>query len=206
MVQDMYSSIVATWAASTPPVKSTFTISPVWNVRGIVQNTVYIKVYETACSGTPTSGYWTFNASSCHFTAATLKPMFASQTYINGSGQTAGGTLVHANPDDLCSASYPTGADANNTFYWISSITGSCANVMEDTNTAVYPNPKNGGTYSCNDELLYVNTNTNANVGSLNEVEDLCRACRHHAAGSVAKIAAGSDRVGVHADHDDESV
>lgn len=184
IAQDMYSTIVATWNASTPPVTSTFTISPVWNVRGIVQNTVYIKVYETACSGTATSGYWLFNAAKCAFKAINLKPTFASQTDLNGTGLTAEGQLVHTNTGNRCSANYPVGADSSNTFYLISSVTGACRNVMADTNVAVYPNPYNGGTYSCDDQLLYVAPKTNANVGSLVEVEDYCPACRRHAAGT----------------------
>jgi hypothetical protein len=184
IVQDVYSTIEATWNASTPPVTSTFTINPVWNVRGIVQNTVYIKVYETACSGSPTSGYWTFNSNSCAFTATDLKPMFASQTHLNGSGLTAGGMLVHANVRNLCKKHYPAGANSVTTFYTISSVTGSCLNVMADTNVAVYPNPVNGGTYSCDDQLLYVAKKTNANAGSLRDVEDYCPACKTHSAGT----------------------
>ncbi len=184
MLRANYSTIEAIWNASTPPVKSTFTIDPIWKVRGIVQNTVYIKVYETACSGTATSGYWTFNRTSCAFTATKLKPIFASQTRMNGTGQTAGGPLVHANTGNLCSTHYPPGASSTNTFYRISSVTGSCLNLMADTNVAVYPNPMTGGTYSCDDQLLYVATGTNTNAGSLRDVEDYCPACRNHAAGT----------------------
>lgn len=190
MAQDVYSIIEATWNASTPPVTSTFTINPAWNVRGIVQNTVYIKVYETACSGTPTPGYWTFNdRKSCVFTATNFKPMFASQTFINGSGLTASGLLIHANVENYCSKHYPVGANSRNTFYTISDITGSCRNSMADTNVAVYPNPVvNGGTYSCNDQLLYVATDTNANVDSLRDVEDYCPACKRHVSGTSDHI------------------
>lgn len=186
MVQDMYSSIVATWNASTPPVKSTsFTITPDWNVRGIVQNTVYLKVYETACSGNPTSGFWTFNAHGCAFTAVDFKPMFASQTYINGTGETSAGTLVHSNSANLCRTHYPPGANSHNTFYNVSSVTGSCGNDLADTNVAAYPNPANGGgTYACDDQLLYVVRNTNQNASFPNLVEDYCPACRNHSVGT----------------------
>lgn len=189
MAQDVYSTIESTWNASTPPVTSTFTINPAWNVRGIVQNTVYIKVYETACSGAPTSGYWTFdNKKSCAFTATNFKPMFSSQTYINGSGLTASGLLIHANVGNDCSKHYPVGANARNTFYTILDVTGSCNHLMADTNVAVYPNPKNGGTYSCDDQLLDVATDTNANVGSLRDVEDLCPICKIHVSGTSDHI------------------
>jgi hypothetical protein len=125
MPQDVYSKITATWQANTPISSSAFVISPVWKVRGIVQNTVYIKVYESACSGSETAGFWTFNNSSCVFKSTQLKPMFASQTYINGTGQTIGGALIHANPSDLCSAKYPKGATETNTFYSVSGVVGS---------------------------------------------------------------------------------
>jgi len=184
MAQDRYSTIEATWKASAPPVTSTFTIDPAWNVRGIVQNTLYIKVYEAACKGTPTPGYWTFDPTKCVFTATNFKPMFASQTHLNGSGLTAGGMLVHANVGNKCSKRYPVGANSNNTFYTISSVTGSCGNVMADTNVAAYPNPASGGTYSCDDQLLYVATSTNTNAGSLRNVEDYCPACKTHVSGT----------------------
>jgi WD40-like Beta Propeller Repeat len=184
MVQDKYSTIEATWNASAPPVTSTFTINPAWNVRGIVQNTVYIKVYEAACKGTPKTGYWTFDPTKCVFTATNFKPMFASQTHLNGSGLTAGGMLIHANVENKCRKRYPAGANSSNTFYTISSVTGSCQNAMEDTNVAAYPNPASGGTYSCGDQLLYAATNTNTNAGSLRDVEDYCPACSKHASGT----------------------
>jgi hypothetical protein len=184
MVQDVYSSIEADWNASTPPIKGTFTLPTPWNVRGTVQNTVYIKVYEDACSGTGTSGYWTFDSSSCTFTAVNLKPLFASQTYLNGTGLTSGGSLVHANPTDVCRKSYPKGASKSNTFYTVSGITGSCGNAMNDGDVATYPNPRGGGTYSCNDQLLYVDLNSNQNAYYPQVVEDYCPACRRHAKGT----------------------
>lgn len=183
IAQDEYSTIQATWNASTPPVTSTYTINPTWDVRGLVQNTVYIKVYESACSGSATSGYWTFDRSTCTFTATDVKPTFASQTYLNGTGETADGTLVHANTNNACKKHYPKGATAQNTFYTISSVTGTCG-ALADTDVAVYPNPKTGSTYSCGDQLLYVATKTNANVGSPNDVEDYCPICRTHSAGT----------------------
>src|SRR5229473_1692885 len=80
IVQDTYSSITATWdVGTTPPLTNTFSLSPTWYVSGTVQNTVYIKVYESACSGSPTAGYWTFDQNSCAFTAVNLKSSFASQ-------------------------------------------------------------------------------------------------------------------------------
>lgn len=183
IMQDTYSSIEADWNA-TPMLKGTFMLPNPWNVRGTVQNTVYVKVYETACSGTATSGYWTFDRSTCTFTAVDLKPVFVSQTNLNGTGETSAGTLVHANTAGLCKASYPRGARSTNTFYTISDVTGSCNNTMADTNIAVYPNPVGGGTYSCGDKLLYVVTGTNQNHSYPHLVEDYCPACRRHVHGT----------------------
>ncbi|MGC2108551.1 MAG: hypothetical protein WA655_03480 [Candidatus Korobacteraceae bacterium] len=181
MVKDVYSSIEADWNASTPPVKGTFTITPPWKVRGKVENSVYIKVYESACNGSPTSGYWTFDRNTCVFTAVQLKPTFSSQTNLNGTGLTSGGTLVHTNKQDkLCLSKVPPpGANNTNTYYTISGITGTCLNPLSNGDVAVYPNPHGGsGPYACNDQLLYVDGN-NQNAYYPQIVEDSCPACKY---------------------------
>src|ERR1017187_3726409 len=188
MVQDVYSSIEADWNAGTPPVKGTFRLPTPWKVRGRVWNTVYIAVDEHACSGGPANGYWTFNWQTCVFTPIQLKPDFASQTVINGSGQTMGGTLVHTNflgyrKDGTCIANkcvpqLPSGADGCNTFYTINSITGSCGPGLQNGDVAVFPSPvSGGGPYFCNDDLLYVDGGTNQNTYYPQIVEDTCPGC-----------------------------
>jgi hypothetical protein len=184
ILQDAYSSIEADWNASTPPVKGTFTITPPWKVSGLVQNTVYIKVYESACYGSPQPPYWTFDHKTCVFTPVQLKPDFSSQTNINGTGLTSGGTLVHTNKADdkchpiFCGPDLPTGANGCNTYYLVTSITGSCGPVLQDGDVAVYPSPKGGGgPYACDDNLLYVNgKNQNAYYPQI--VEDTCHKCK----------------------------
>jgi hypothetical protein len=186
IVQDTYSSITATWNVGTTPPTNTFNLSPPWYVSGITQNTVYVKVYESACSGTPTTGYWTFDQSTCVFTPVNLKPLFASQTYLNGTGLTLGGILVHQNPG-LCKRHLPQGATKQNTFYTISEVTGACG-AMSDNDVAVYPNPQSvGDPYSCDDQLLYVSKRNN-NALYPQTVEDYCPACKNHSAGTTAHV------------------
>jgi hypothetical protein len=185
IVQDTYSTITATWNVSTP-VTNTFNLPLTWYVSGLTQNTVYIKVYESACSGTLTAGYWTFDQNSCVFTSVNLIPLFASQTYLNGTGLTLDGTLVHQNPG-LCKKQLPKGATKQNTFYTISSVTGACG-AMASNEVAVYPNPSSvADPYSCSDQLLYV-TSGNKTALFPQTVMDYCPACRNHSAGTQAHV------------------
>lgn len=189
MARAKYTKIVAKWNASTPPVTSTYTIPAAWNVNGIIENTVYLKVYETACSGKAASGYWLFDASSCTFTATSLKPQFASQTNMNGTGQTASGTLVHGNvASNLCSGKFPKGVTSSNSFYYVSNVTGTCGAVLADGDVAVYPSPKTGTPYSCGDKLLYVATDSGSNADYPKPVEDKCPACGKYSSGTVGHV------------------
>ncbi len=180
MLPDTYSSIEADWNASTPPVKGTFNLPTPWKVTGVIENTAYIKVYESACSGGPANGYWTFNKDTCVFTPVTLKPLFSSQTNTNGTGLTSGGTLAHTNKADkhcLGNIHTPPGATNLNTYYTISVVTGACTNPLSTGDVAVYPNPHiGGGPYACNDQLLYVDPN-DQNTYYPQIVEDYCPAC-----------------------------
>jgi hypothetical protein len=186
---DLYDMVTATWNVEGGVTSPPFSVSPEWNVRGIVENTVYIKVYEDACSGSPSSGYWTFDRTSCAFSAVDLKPQFASQTFLNGTGETSAGELVHANTQSLCKKHYPKGATKTNTFFTISDVTGSCHNSMEDGDVAVYPNPVlTGGPYSCNDQLLYVAIKTGKNAYYPQTVEDYCPVCSMHKTGTYDHV------------------
>ncbi len=171
MPADTYSSVKAIWNYSSLPATSTFNLSRTWRVLGTIRHSQYNTPYESSCTGSPQTA-WTFN-SSCTFTQTTLKSDFVSQTYINGTGASQShGVLKYSTS---CS-NYPSGANSQNSFLTVSSITGACNTTLTGgISVATYPSPNTGNPYSCGDNILLV-TSSNVNE-AIKDAADYCPAC-----------------------------
>jgi hypothetical protein len=151
---------------------ATSTANDSFDVLGVYRHSQYNTPYESACTGSATTAW--IITSGCTFTQTTLKSDFASQLFINGSGvSVANGTLHYYTS---CS-NYPTGANSQNSFLQVSTITGSCNTAPRGgIDVAVYPNPPvSSPTWQCGDLLEYV-TSSDANQAQ-KSVQDYCPAC-----------------------------
>jgi hypothetical protein len=171
MPADTYSSVKAIWNYNPIPATATFNLTRNWLVLGTIRHSQYNTPYESACSGSPQTA-WVFNGS-CTFTQVSLKSDFVSQTYINGTGASQSqGTLKYSTS---CS-NYPSGANSQNSFLTVSSITGACNTTMAGgVSVATYPSPNVGNPYGCGDNILLV-TSSNANE-AVKDAADYCPAC-----------------------------
>lgn len=171
MAADTYSSVEAIWNYDPIPATATLQLSPGWLVLGSVRHSQYNSPYESACTGTPQTA-WTFN-SSCTFTQVSLKSDFVSQTYINGTGVSQSHGILKYSKS--CT-NYPQGANSQNSFLTVSSITGACNTTMVGgVSVATYPSPNVGNPYGCGDDILLV-TSSNTNEAVKNAA-DYCPAC-----------------------------
>jgi hypothetical protein len=168
---DTYSSVKAIWNYGPIPATKTFNLTRAWLVLGLVRHSQYNTPYESACSGSPQAA-WYFNTS-CNFTQVSLKSDFVSQTYINGTGASQSyGILKYSTS---CS-NYPSGANSQNSFLAVSSITGACnTTLVGGTSVATYPSPSVGNPYGCGDNILLV-TSSNTNE-AVKDAADYCPAC-----------------------------
>jgi len=178
MPADTYSSVTATWNVDPIPPSNTFGLSRTWWVQGYTEHTQYNTPAESTCTQTQGTGF-IFNPSTCVFTQVSMSAQFISQANRNGTGtaDTSNHGLLKADLGQ-CSGSYPAGASSSNSFFQISSVTGTCNQVLSGSSVATYPNPQTPGSpWSCGDNLLVVNS-SNANVG-VYSVLDYCFACQN---------------------------
>lgn len=174
MPADTYSSVKAIWNYNPIPATTTFNLTRPWLVLGVIRHSQYNTPYESACTGPPQTA-WVFT-SNCSFTQVALKSDFVSQTYLNGSGASQGYGDLQFNNGSLCSGKYPNGANTQNSFLQVSSITGACGTpVVGGDSVATYPSPNVGNPYGCGDNIQLV-TSSNANQ-ALKHVADYCPAC-----------------------------
>jgi hypothetical protein len=171
MPADTYSSVKALWNYYAIPATNTFNLSRNWLVLGLVRHSQYNTPYETACTGSPQAA-WTFN-SSCTFTQTSLKSDFVSQTFINGTGASQShGILKYS----TSCTDYPSGANSQNSFLAVSSVTGACNTTMSGgVSVATYPSPNVGNPFGCGDNILLV-TSSNSNE-AVKDAADYCPAC-----------------------------
>ncbi len=129
------------WIASDSVSSTSFVIDSVanvflspWRVLGIIKYTQYNAPDESACRGTPVAVWVVDNMVSCNFTSTTMVSKFASQVGINGTGKSLSYGLVKAGPaTDLarrCRGRFPSGANLENSFLQVPSVTGSCNRVL----------------------------------------------------------------------------
>jgi hypothetical protein len=171
MPADTYSSVKAIWNYNAIPATATFNLTRTWLVLGTIRHSQYNTPYESACTGSLQTA-WTFN-SSCTFTQTSLKSDFLSQTYINGTGiSQSHGILKYS----TSCTNYASGANVQNSFLTVSSITGACNTAMSGgVSVATYPSPNVGNPYGCGDNALLV-TSSNTNE-AIKDVADYCPAC-----------------------------
>jgi hypothetical protein len=175
MPADTYTSVTAKWNLSPNAVSATLNLTRTWWVQGYTEHTVYNTPAESTCA-TAQGTAFIFVPSTCAFTQTTMSSQFMSQVFENGTGTSVSHGLIHSNPTGLCSSSYPPGASGTNTFYNITSVTGTCNQSLNGNSVATNPNPQvYQSPWSCGDNLLVVNT-SNANVG-IYTVLDYCPAC-----------------------------
>jgi hypothetical protein len=177
MAADTYTTLTATWNG----ISTTYTLTRVWTVEGVLRHSQYNTPSESACSGTATTA-WVFT-SSCTFTQTTLRSDFMSQVFTNGSGTSISYGALQYEPSGVCNGTRPTGSTDQNSFEMVSAITGSCGTAVSggyNGTVAVNPNPALiGGQYVCGDNILEV---TSSNAGeALKTVADFCPACSNTA-------------------------
>jgi hypothetical protein len=101
-----------------------------WRVLGIIKYTQYNTPDESACQGSPTMVWVVDDMASCNFTSTTMVSKFASQVNINGTGKSVLHGLVKTGlATDLarrCRGKFPPGANLENTYLQVPSVTGSC--------------------------------------------------------------------------------
>jgi hypothetical protein len=171
MPADTYSSVTAIWNYSSIPAEVTFNLTRSWLVLGMIRHSQYNTPHESACSASPQTA-WVFNGG-CTFTQVSLKSDFVSQTYINGTGVSLDNGILRYSTS--CT-NYPSGANSQNSFLTVSSITGACnTTLVGGVSVATYPSPNVGNPYGCGDNILLV-TSSNTNE-ALKDVADYCPAC-----------------------------
>jgi hypothetical protein len=169
---DTYSYIQAVWKA---PTADNGALKIRWNVLGIIRHSQYNTPYESSCTSS-VSPAWIINKSTCMFTPISIKSDFTSQVYINGTGVSTSYGILKYTPGIKNECSYPSGSDDSNTFLQVSSITGSCNKVLDDTSVATNPNPTTDVTkFGCGDNLSLI-TSANSQQ-AMKYPEDLCPAC-----------------------------
>jgi len=182
MPKDTYTSITAEWDAVSPPATTTFSLTNDWIVQGIIRHTQYNTPLESTCTGSWQFA-WVFD-SSCKFTKVKLNSNFMKQVAKNGTGYsdlTKYGLIrfCASSWPGCCAATRPKGAMDSNAFLLVSTVTGSCNEVLVgDTSVATWPNP-NGNTdptkFYCGDTALLVKSdNTNKAVKT---AQDWCPVC-----------------------------
>ena len=186
MPADTYSSVTGVWNFSATPAQTTFNLSRTWWVQGYTQHTQYNTPAETKCSTTQGTAF-IYHPTGCTWSKVlSMSAQFISQAELNGTGTAdkSGHGLLHAYGKQC--TNFPSGASASNSFYSITSVTGSCGSVMNGNDVATYPNPKVGTKWGCGDNLLVVNS-SNQNVG-INDVQDYCPACAKWGQGYSAHV------------------
>jgi len=145
MPADIYSSVTASWNVDPIPPSNTFGLSRTWWVQGYTEHTQYNTPAESTCTQTQGTGF-IFNPSTCVFTQVSMSAQFISQANRNGTGtaDTSNHGLLKADLGQ-CSGSYPAGASSSNSFFQISSVTGTCNQVLSGSSVATYPNPQTPG-------------------------------------------------------------
>jgi len=129
-----------------------------------------------------------YDPSTCTWSnALSMRKQFISQAALNGTGtaDVSGHGLLHAYGNQC--TNFPTGASKANSFYAVTTVTGTCGTVMTGKDVATYPNPKaKGSKWNCGDHLLVVDS-SNKNV-ALDLVEDYCPACAKFISGYTAHV------------------
>jgi len=170
-----YTSVSASWTAGAGANASA---SVSFNVLGITRFSSYNVVYESTCpSGTAQTAYIITGSSGCSSYTTTLNPTFMSQVVENGTGvSVSNGTLQTYNVNTK-RCGVPSGASSSDTFYQVTSITGSCNTALSGgTSLATNPNPNSSNTkWDCGDQVLLVNSSDQTN--STKTVQDYCPAC-----------------------------
>jgi hypothetical protein len=97
--------------------------------------------------------------------------------YINGTGVSLSSGILKYTAGIKNQCVYPPGSDDSNTFLQVTSITGRCNDVLDDTSVATNPAPKKpvGDPFGCGDNLSLI-TSSNAQQ-AMKYPEDLCPTC-----------------------------
>ncbi len=173
-----FSSVAATWAVSGA--QATGSMNVAFYALGSTRFSTYNVPYESQCSGASATSYifTNWSGSVCTYKTATLNSEFMGQASLNGTGVSASnGTLKAAAALNYCELP-PGGTQGNsgNTFYAVSSITGSCnVSLSGGTSLATNPSPNPGNTWHCGDQVLLVTSNDTVN--STKTVQDACPGC-----------------------------
>lgn len=199
LTKDDYESLTVKWNASTPPVATTYRQAGVWRVLGTVRYSQYNTPTESSCtSGGPVTVWVVDSLENCNFSEGTLNSTFVSQTQLNGTGESISyGYVKPAAATALrryCAGQFPPGANNDNTFLQVDSVTGTCNTaVTADSSVAVYPSPYRNAQapLRCADKLQLVDS-SNANFAT-RTVDDYCPACAGDFGGTDGHIDSYTD-------------
>lgn len=100
-----------------------------------------------------------------------------SQVVINGTEVSVSNGILKTWNVNPGRCALPSGASSSNTFYQVTSITGSCNTALSGgTSLATNPNPNPpNSTWECGDQVLLINSNNQNN--STQVAQDYCPAC-----------------------------
>jgi hypothetical protein len=159
-------------------VEGSLTPSKPWNVLGVTRFSQYNTPAETQCVGSPATVWKVDSVDTCNFEEVQLKSDFVSQVQLNGTGKSEGYGILKAGAatslKKSCKGKFPDGADQNNSFVQVSSVTGACNKVLVP-NDSIAMNPYNP-TWKCGNKFLLVTTPGDANKGTRTN-QDKCPAC-----------------------------
>jgi hypothetical protein len=169
-----YTSVSASWTAGA---SANASVNVAFNVLGMTRFSTYNALYESTCpSGAAQTAYIITGSAGCSNYTTTLNPTFMSQVVINGTGVSNSNGILQTWNVNPHRCALPNGASSGNTFYQVTSITGSCGTTLVGgTSVATNPNPTADTTWECGDQVLLVNGSDQNN--STKTVQDYCPAC-----------------------------
>ena len=156
-----YTQVKATWTVSGKVATDTFAYH--FKHLGTNLHTQYNTPNESACALGSMDVYIITNLSQCFnsYISDTLKPTFASQVALNGTGRSENHGILKALAASSCkdaTQNRPADATNSNTFVKVSSVTGSCNTSLSSTTVASCRSSANGrATYACSDKFYLKN-------------------------------------------------
>lgn len=192
--RDEYPSIVAVWEKPGGNFPHTYVPPTPLKVKGWVYYTQYNTPdqADASCQGSPVDA-WVADAA-CAFTKVDpsdpgFSQLFIDQVHTNGTGRTAKFGLIKSGRPQVstlgtkCKNKFPAGANTENSFLKITSVTGNCLSVLTpDVSIAVAPGAgKRGSEYACGEAAALVNVD-NAYVED-RKAEDTCGKCNEDPTG-----------------------
>ena len=168
-----YTKVKATWEVDSRPVDDELAYHII--VLGQWRQSQYNVPTESGCTGSATDVFMLPNIGRCFTgitgTNATLRSDFAGQTALNGTGTSDAYGTIKALAASSCfkvpPSTWPPGADTDNTFVEVGSVTGKCLSVLDSSSLAA----------CAGDSRLPCGARIFIHTVGIKTVQDACPAC-----------------------------